>query len=371
MNERMSAGGRRVAPGPRRSRRYSGRVLRYILRGLLSVLVVAATLVAGLCIIMDEVFNGPSETARNRLTMSLLEASATKWVPALFVGEDTVEQIRAKVAADLPDEQSDPSQVIIRTEDLLNSDEWAQYPDGLRVEEVSGDTYNAYIMLIRDPSRVYLSPSSKSYSRSRPGARITRQIEAEGAVAGVNGGAFFDNGTASPEVGSVPCGLVVSRGEILWDDGSSYYGFAGFNEDDILVVSKTMSAKDAREARIRDGCCYGPVLIKDSAVNEEAYNTNSGYNPRTAIGQRADGTVLLLCIDGRQAGSLGATYGDVIDVMVEYGAVNACNLDGGSSTVMLRRDQDGQVQTVNNVSLLQEEPRRMPTFFMVRPLDGE
>ena len=124
---------------------------------------------------------------------------------------------------------------------------------------------------------------------------------------------------------------MVSGGEVLWDDGSSYYGFAGFNEDDILVVSKTMSADDARQARIRDGCCYGPVLILNGAVNEEAYNTNSGFNPRTAIGQRSDGTAILLCIDGRQAGSLGATYADIIDVMVEFGAVNACNLDGGSS----------------------------------------
>lgn len=190
-------------------------------------------------------------------------------------------------------------------------------------------------------------------------------------MAAINGGAFFDNGTVSPEVGSVPCGLVVSDGDILWNDGSSYYGFAGFNEDNILVVSKTMSADEAKQARIRDGCCYGPVLIMNGAVNEEAYNTNSGFNPRTVIGQRADGTVIFLCVDGRQAGSLGATYGDTIDIMVEYGAVNACNLDGGSSTVMLLRDEAGQVQFVNNVSLLQEEPRRMPTAFMVRPLDGK
>ena len=365
MNEGSNTGGRRVAPKKPR------RVLRCILRTLLAILSVAAVLVAGLCMIMDEVFNGPSETARNRLTMSLLEASATKWVPAVFIGGDTVEQIRAKVAADLPDEQSDPTQVVVRTDDLLSGDEWADYPDGLRVEEVHGDTYNAYVMLIRDPARVYLASSSRSYARSRPGTRITQQIETEGAAAAINGGAFFDNGTISPEVGSVPCGLVVSEGEVLWNDGSSYHGFAGFNEDNILVVSKKISAKEAKESHIRDGCCYGPVLIMNSAVNEEAYNTNSGYNPRTAIGQRADGAVIFLCIDGRQAGSLGATYADIIDVMVEYGAVNACNLDGGSSTVMLLRDEGGQVQTVNNVSLLQEDPRRMPTFFMVRPLDGE
>lgn len=365
MRGKRAERGRRVAPRPRRK---GGRTLRYILRGLIALLAVAATLVAGLCMIMDEVFNGPSETARNRLTMSLLEASATKWVPAVFVGEETVEQIRAKVATDLPDEQSDPSRVVIRADSALEDDEWADYPDGLRVEEVSGDTYNAYVMLVRDPSRIYLSVSSTSFSRSKPGARLNQQIEKEGAAAAINGGAFFDNGTASPEVGSVPCGLVVSEGKIVWDDGSSYYGFVGFNEDNILVVSKKMSAAEARQARIRDGCCYGPVLILNGAVNEEAYNTNSGFNPRTAVGQRADGTAILLCIDGRQAGSLGATYGDIIDVMVEYGAVNACNLDGGSSTVMLLRDENGQVQTVNNISVLQEEPRRMPTFFMVRPV---
>ena len=161
MNDEITRGGKRAAP-----RKKPHRVLRYLGRGLLSILAVVAVLAAGLWMIMDEVFNGPSETARNVLTMSLLEASATKWVPAVFVGEETVDQIRAKVAADLPDEQSDPSQVIIRTEDILNSDEWADCPDGLRVEEVSGDTYNAYVMLIRDPSRVYLAPSARSYSRS-------------------------------------------------------------------------------------------------------------------------------------------------------------------------------------------------------------
>ena len=58
--------------------------------------------------------------------------------------------------------------------------------------------------------------------------------------------------------------------------------------------------------------------------------------------------------------------------MVEYGAVNACNLDGGSSTVMVYRDPEtGVASMVNNYSLLQKEPRRMPTFFMVRPIEED
>ena len=106
-------------------------------------------------------------------------------------------------------------------------------------------------------------------------------------------------------------------------------------------------------------------------INMDAYNTNSGYNPRTAIGQRSDGTVIFVCIDGRQANSLGGTYRDVIDIMIEYGAVNACNMDGGSSSVMLYRDtyglfgEAGQVQMINNYSLLQSQPRRMPNYWMV------
>jgi len=360
-------------PAPRKSKRKLG-LGRILLRTLLSVLVIALTLVVGLCMIMNDVFNGPSPTARDRLTMSLLEASATKWMPALFIGADMVEEIRASQAQELPEEKSDPSQVVIQTDSVTGDDEWADYPDGIHIVELSGDTYNAHVMLVRDPGRVYAAVSSHSFSKSKPGTRINKQFETENAVAAINGGAFFDNGTSSPEVGSVPIGLVVSRGEILWNDGHSYDGFAGFNQDNILVVAKTMSAKEAQELNIRDGFCFGPVLIMNGTINEEAYNTNSGLNPRTAIGQRADGAVILLTVDGRTAGSLGATYADVIDIMVEYGAVNACNLDGGSSSVMLYRDElglygeAGEVRMVNNYSLLQEQPRRMPDFFMVAPL---
>ena len=107
----------------------------------------------------------------------------------------------------------------------------------------------------------------------------------------------------------------------------------------------------------------------------EAYNNNSGWNPRTAIGQRADGAVIFVCIDGRQVGSPGGTYADIINIMQEYGAVNACNMDGGSSSVMMYRDTlgklgtAGEVTMVNNYSLLQSEPRRMPNFWMIREAD--
>ncbi len=361
-------------------------VINVVVRTLISILTLAVLLVVGAWLIMNLLFNGPSPAARDVLTMSLKEASATKWIPALFLGEEAVAQIENGGQDPYANEvenntgknehTSNPGTIQIDTSNSLNStsDEWKDYPDGVRIEYVSGDTFNAYVMIVRDPSAVYLATSTDRFTTSVPGHRITEQIEIEGAIAGINAGAFNDDGSTSSVVGSVPQDLVVSQGKVVWESGKApQEGFAGFNKDNVLVVAHSMTGSKAMELNIRDGCCFGPVLVMDGQINEQAYNANSGFNPRTAIGQRADGAVIMLCIDGRQTGSLGGTYADLINIMVEYGAVNACNLDGGSSTVMLYRDtygrygEAGQVQMINNYSLLQEKPRRMPTFFMVRP----
>ena len=358
------------------------KVFCFFRRFLLVILTVVLLLFAALCLVLNLIFNGPSPAARDVLTMSLSEASGTKWLPALFLGSEKVEEIRQGDAALFVDDE-DPANLApieINTDTSLsaNSDEWKDYPDGIRIENVSGDTYNAYVMIVRDPSAVYLATSTEKFSMDIPGTRITNQIETEGAIAAINAGAFFDNGTSDPSVGSVPQGLVISGGEVVWNSGAApEQGFVGFNQDNVLVVADSMTGSEAMELGIRDGCCFGPVLIQNGAIKNETYNSSSGFNPRTAIGQRADGAVIMLCIDGRQAGSLGGTYADIINIMVEYGAVNACNLDGGSSTIMLYRDQygrygeAGKVQMINNYSLLQEQPRRMPTFIMVRPSGEE
>lgn len=365
----------------RNHRNHVGRLIaRIVLRTLLVLFTMILLLVIGLCIICNLIFNGPSPAARDVLTMSMLESSGMKWFPAIFIGEEAVDEIQSNVSATLPDDISNSSQVVIQDgSSSVITEEWKDYPDGIRIENVYGDTYNAYVMLIRNPADVYMATSSDPFSMDVPGTRIHQQILKEGAIAAINAGAFFDNGTSSPMVGSVPEGLVIAGGKVMWETGKApQEGFVGFNKDNILVVAKSMTAEKAMELNIRDGCCFGPVLIMDGNVNMEAYNENSGYNPRTAIGQRADGTVLFVCIDGRQAGSLGGTYADIIDIMIEFGAVNACNLDGGSSTVMLYKDTRGlfgaetklwgnDIAMINNYSLLQKEPRRMPTFFMVRP----
>ena len=352
-----------------------GRIVRRFFLVLFAVVIMA---VSALVMVLNLVFNGPSPTARNQLTMTLIEASATKWVPALFIGEDGVAEIRAGVDVQLEDDVTDVNAVIINRGGLTgNADEWADYPDGIRIESVDGDTYNAKVMIVRDPSQVYLGISThEGFSTSIPGKRLNVAIVDEGAIAAVNGGAFNDDGSSHSYVGTLPAGLVYSEGECVWTSGkpSETSGFAGFTKDNILVVHKdNISQAQAEELNIRDGCCFGPVLIMNGEINMEAYNKVSGLNPRTGIGQRADGAVIFVCIDGRQPSSMGGEYRDVIDIMVEYGAINACNMDGGSSTVMMYRDtyglygEAGQVQIMNSYSLLQIEPRKMPDFWMVRP----
>ena len=354
---------------------FFGRLIRRFFLVVFTVVILAA---AALVLVMNMILNGPSPAAQEVLTMSLIEASATKWVPALFIGEERVAEIRTSVQQELPQEVSNSTKVVIQKGAALsaNNDEWANYPDGIRIERVAGDTYNAHVMIVRDPSTVYMGTSTEKYSTAIPGKRITEMMDANpDAVAAINAGAFFDNGTSDSSVGSYPLGLVVSNSKTVWESGQQpgLQGFAGFNNENILVVSqKNLSKKEAENLNIRDGCCFGPVLLMDGEVNLEAYNNNSGFNPRTAIGQRADGAVIFVCIDGRQVASPGGTYADIINIMVEFGAVNACNMDGGSSSVMMYRDERGlfgeagAVTMINNYSLLQSQPRRMPNFWMVR-----
>ena len=118
------------------------------------------------------------------------------------------DSIRARDDSNLKDEFSNASEIVINKDTAISAgtDEWANSPDGIRFESHSGDTYNAHIMIVRDPSKVYLGTSTENFSTSIPGTRIDDQIETDGAIAGVNAGAFFDNGTSDPSVGSVPEG---------------------------------------------------------------------------------------------------------------------------------------------------------------------
>ena len=245
-------------------------------------------------------------------------------------------------------------------------------PGGIQLEYIEGENYTGTVMLIEDPSRVFLGTSTQeAFSTDVPGKRINEMFDVyPHTVAAVNAGAFFDDGTVSTAVGSYPLGLTVSLGATVWSQAEGITpgleGFAGFNFDNVLVVADhNLTAEEAKELDIRDGVGMGPALIIDREVLSTP-ETSSGYNPRTAIGQREDGTVILMCINGRQANSLGATYAEVQNKMMEYGADNACLMQGGSATAMMYRPNNTQEpQLLTTLPVGQTQPRRLPTYWMV------
>ena len=370
-------------PKKKKKKKGSGLLGRIIRRFFLVLFTVIILVLIALVLMMNVIFKGPSDAARSLLTMSLKEPSATKWIPDLFLDEETLNAITNISGETTTADTTDTSLVTINKSAILSgtSNEWEGHPDGVYIERLSGATYNAHVMVVRDPSLVFMGRSAKVYSTNTPGKRLNEVMaEADDSIiAAVNAGAFNDDGTANSYVGSVPAGIVYSEGEFICNQyrgnipvAETGGGFVGFNDDDVLVVAYTMTEAEAESLKIRDGCEFGPPLIINGEVNQEAYNKASGLNPRSAIGQREDGAVIFVCIDGRQAGSPGGTYRDVTDIMIEYGAVNACNLDGGSSSIMMYRDMQGlygeagQVQTMNSYSVLQSQPRRMPNYWLVR-----
>ncbi len=341
---------------PKKPKGLLGRIIRRSLLCFFTLIILIVATLYGVCAV---VFKGPSPDARDKLVTSTLEMSAAKWVPKLFFKQEEIDAIVQANSVVDSNEITNPELVVppsINNDTPTENDEWADYPDGIKLINVRGDTYRGYLMIVRDPSKVYVATSS-NFRSGQPGLKIFDAMKKEGAIAAINGGGFPDAGGSG--TGDTPIGLTISKGELLWGERYTYYnGVIGFNKDNVLMVGN-MTGQQALDAGMRDCVCFGPILV----VNGEPAQINGAsgsLNPRSAIGQRADGAVLLLCIDGRMPSSLGASYADLRDIMVEYGAVNAANLDGGSSTHMYYKGEPV------NVSSSLYGPRKMPTFFMVK-----
>lgn len=225
---------------------------------------------------------------------------------------------------------------------------------GLVISEIVGTSYRGKIMLIDDPSRVYLGSTPHKHVE---GLRIKAMMAHHGAIAGINASGFNDPGDSGH--GGDVIGLTCSQGE-FWGTPVSYYGSVLITSEDKLVVG---NVSDWKNYDIRDGIQFGPVLIADGEAQIEG-SGGYGIQPRTAIGQREDGIIVFLIIDGRQpAWSLGCTMGDLIEILEKYGVVNAACCDGGSSSVLA---YNGEVITKNS-SLNPTYGRRLPNAWLVEP----
>ena len=307
-------------------------------------------LVIFLYAVMAMLVYGPSKTAKIQFVLSVQETSAIGFLANWFCSQDEIDQIKANNAIKDTDEITDAG--------LVNIDTAAQDPEtpDIEIVDVKGTTYSGKLMIVKDPSRLFVGTVPEfTNGNGMVVADIAKRYD---AIGGVNGGEFVDGETTYT---AMPIGLVMKDGEILNDNGGTSH-VTGITFDNKLVLGN-MNAAKAKELNIRDCVSIsnhiGPFLI----VNGEAQDIvgiAGGTNPRTAIGQTADGKILLLAVDGRQPNSIGATFSDLQDIMAQYGAVNASTMDGGTSTQMY---YDGEVI---NVPYSPTGPRSCPTAFLIK-----
>ena len=326
------------------------KALKIILRILLVCFTAGVFGVTFIFGVLIRIHYGPSTAARNIFVSTVMETFNGRFLAEWFHSEEKITEIttgagRIDFTADENKEESEEIQTEVST--VIPEEKKLD----IELINISGATYNGKLLIVSDPSRVSVV-TSQPFEENGKGVKLKELAEISNSVAAINGGSFADNG------GDMPMGLVICNSEVLFcGDVTREYTIVGFNNENKLIVDK-MTASEAMESGIRDALSFSPILIKDGVpTNVSGYSL--GLNPRTAIGQRADGAVLLLVIDGRQPQSLGATYQDLIDIMVEYGAVNACNLDGGSSSLMV---YEGEIIT-KCCSLY--GPGRIPTCFAV------
>ena len=332
---------------------------RFVLILMETVLLVAMLLYG----VMYVLAKGPSPTARDMFVMSVRETSAIGFLANLYFTDEEIAQIEAnKNAGEYV--ETDTSLININTEPAQTGDDgqgpkadaWGlvdEDGDGIIIDNVKGEGYSGYMMIVQDPSRVIMGSKPESFGVR--GYTVEEMVKEFDAVAGINAGGFYDpNGQGN---GSIPDSLVVVDGQVYYAANGERNGFVGFDSNYIMHVGMP-TLSEIQEKSIMTGACFGPVLVANGEPADPS-TLASGVNPRTAIGQRSDGAVLMLVIDGRQVTSMGAKYQDLVDIMLRYGAVNACNLDGGSSSLMWF--EDGYVNNCASVIGI----RPVPTTFLV------
>ena len=263
------------------------------------------------------------------------------------------------------DEVSDPNQIKFRKysssiyknkyeKDILDRDK----DDLYKVIEVSGSGYQGYLVAVYDPSRI--SIATTAYLGVR-GESILTVSKRENAIIAMNAGGFYDPDWNSN--GALPHGTVISNGKVVSDyvDANMGGGFIGFTNDNKLILGN-MSKEEAIKTGYRDAIEFGPYLIVNGKRSFIKGNGGWGRAPRTAIGQRSDGIVLFVVINGRLANSIGADMVDLTDIMENYGAINAANLDGGSSSELVINNKIINTPVAGGENGL----RNMSTFWVVK-----
>ena len=284
---------------------------------------------------------GPSPKFRNWLVTTAMTTMNHQYLATMFYSDETIEKILEENKLIEPNNNTDLD--LINTEKIKTTIYKDKYEkeilehksdEAYKMIEVSGNNYYGYLVAIYDPSKIKVVTSK---NLGREGEYLIDMAKREKALVAINGGGFLD--ADGQGTGAEVEGIVIQDGKIL---NTKRYtrngGIIGFTKDNKLYLGK-VTAKEALELGVRDAVEFGPFLIVNGETSQSVGNGGYGLHPRTVIGQRKDGVVLFLVIDGRRIGCMGADMDDLIEIMSRYGAYNAANLDGGNSSALIIQNQ--------------------------------
>ena len=285
---------------------------------------------------------GPFNNVKRAVIGAILQSRHPHYITWLF-NEDELQSILGTVG-------------VVKSQDLFKFN--AREDKTLNLEKIQSARYVGYILEIPDPRRIQVGTAANIQEKGDTTSNIAKM---NNAVAAINGGGFHDpNGTGT---GRLPYGFILHDGEYVIgkDVGPDEdVDFVGFSKSGNLIAGN-YDKTQLSDMKAMEGITFGPPLIVDGKKMITEGDGGWGVGPRTAIGQKKDGTVLFLVIDGRQPGySIGATLRDVQDILFENGCYIAANLDGGSSSTLYL---NGKV--VNKPADLLGE-RMIPTAFIVK-----
>lgn len=329
----------------------------------------------GLSTLVMVLLYGPASEFRDWLVTTAMMTMNHRYLAEWFYDSDTINEILANNTVVESGEDTNPDLIEIGggidtdktvyaneyEEAVLKKDEGNEL---YKIIDINEKKFKGKMAVIYDPAKVTLATSRGTGSslNNSYGQYITTMSKENNAVIAINAGGFYDPDWNSS--GGVPHGVVISKGKLIANNrrAVSVGGIIGFNKENKLVLAR-MSAKEALAAGIRDAVDFGPFLIvngKSSFING---NGGWGKSPRTAIAQRKDGIVLFLVIDGRSTASAGADMNNLVDVLLKYGAYNAANLDGGTSSAMAL---NGKIITNPRNGNFQAKTRAVPNAWIVK-----
>jgi len=278
-------------------------------------------------------YYGPFKNVKTTVVGAAMTTLTLQWLATSFISDAKIKQILSEQKVDdlVQDNLEDKNSVI----KVKNKND-----KSIERYDIKGRKFKGYLLVIKDPTRVKVGYSSKL---GKEGELTSDIAKANNAIAAINGGGFADkvSGSLWTGTGANPTGIIISSGKIIYDgiknENLKRQSVALTKTGKLLVGPYTI--KEMNKLGVIEAVSFGPAMIVNG---KKAINTGDGgwgIAPRTCIAQRKDGAIILLVIDGRQLSSIGATLREAQDVLFEYGAYNATNLDGGSSSTLVYDDE--------------------------------